>query len=69
MNLPSDTPAFIFRRNLERGMVRLELVVVPKASYRVRRKGDEPVRGLDVALEGLRLIDARSGAVLVERTY
>ena len=69
VKLPEDRPPFVFRRDLERGMVRLELVVVPKKTYRVRRAGKTPVRGLEVALKGLRLVGARSGEVLVEQTY
>lgn len=69
VRLPEDTPAFVFRRNLERGMVRLELVVVPKGAYRMRRAGQAPVRGLEVTLKGLRLVRARSGDVLAEQTF
>ena len=69
VKLPEDQPPFVFRRDLERGMVRLELVVVPKKAYRMRRAGKAPVRGLEVTLKGLRLVGARSGEVLMERTY
>ncbi len=66
---PQDTPAFVFRRNLERGMVQLELVVMPRKTYRLRRGDAATVRGLNVRLRGLRLVSARSGDVLVEQTY
>lgn len=69
VRLPEDTPPFVFRRNLERGMVQLELVVVPKVPYRLRRSKRTPIRGLEVTLRGLRLVQARSGDVLAERTY
>lgn len=69
VKLPEDTPPFFFRRNLERGMVQLELVVVPESSYRLRRPGRGDVEAVEVKLRGLRLVAARSGAVLVEKTY
>ena len=69
VRLPKDTPAFVFRRNLERGMVGLELVVVPRKAYRLPRRGRAPVEGLDVKLRGVRLVDARSGDTLAEQTY
>lgn len=69
VKLPEDTPTFIFRRNLERGMVRLELVIVPKAAYRIRRQGREVVRGLEVDLKALRVVGARNGEVLAEHIY
>ena len=69
VKLPEDTPPFVFRRNLERGMVQLELIVVPTAPYRLRRSKRTPIRGLEVKLRGLRLIRARSGDVLLERVY
>ena len=69
VKLPADTPAFVFRRNLERGMVHLELVVVPENAYRMLRAGRDPILGLEVALKGLRLVGARSGEVLAEHVY
>lgn len=62
-------PEAIFERRLARGMVRLELLVEPRRAWRIRRKGDDDLRGLDVKLVGLRLYAARGGEVLAEQTY
>lgn len=62
-------PDFVFRRELERGMVRLELLVRPKRAWRMEPKRGDPVRGVDVELVGLRVHPARGDGVLGEETY
>lgn len=64
---PSNLPEFIFRRDLERGMVDLELLIVAGDTWRLRRRGGPDVRGLEVELRGLRL-RTRSG-ILVEELH
>ncbi len=67
---PADEPDFIFRRKLERGQVRLELVVVPDGTWAIKRKGgDGHYRGVIARPTGIRVLEARSGKVLVEQTY
>lgn len=67
VKIPKDTPEFVFRRELERGQVRLELLFKPKGPWRLKRKGDTDIRGAEVALVGLRLY--RGDTVIAEQTY
>jgi hypothetical protein len=70
VKLPKGEEEFAFRRQLERGMVRLEMLVRPKKAWRMKRKdGDGEYRGVDVALVGVRLYTERGQGVLVEQTY
>lgn len=62
-------PEVIFKRRLQRGMVRLELLVEPRRAWRMRRKGDDDMRGMEVKLVGLRLYPARGDKVLAEQVY
>lgn len=62
-------PEVIFKRRLARGMVRLEVIVEPQRAWRLRKKGDEDLRGMAVKLVGLRLYPARGDEVLAEQTY
>lgn len=66
---PDGEPEFIFKKRLERGMVRLELLVEPKRAWRMRRKGEDDLRGMETKLVGLRLYAARGDKVLAEQTY
>lgn len=66
---PKDEPDFGFRRQLERGMVRLELVVRPQGAWRLRGKGDATVRGAEVSLLGIRVYASRGQRILAEQTY
>lgn len=67
VSLPKGEAEFAFRRRLERGMVRLELLVRPKAPWQKTRKGEDPVRGLDVELVALRVYPARGSTPLAEQ--
>jgi hypothetical protein len=70
VKLPKGEDEFAFRRQLERGMVRLEMLVRPKKAWAMKRKdGDGAYRGVDVALVGVRLYTERGQGVLVEQTY
>ena len=67
---PDGREDFNFRRQLERGMVRLELLVKPKKAWRLKRTNGEPdYRGVAVDLVGLRIYAARGSTVLAEQTY
>lgn len=66
---PDGRDDFNFRRQLERGMVRLELLVRARRPWRLERKGETPFRGLEVELAGLRLYPLQGRAVLAEQTY
>lgn len=69
VKLPKGEEEFAFRRQLERGMVRIELLVKPRKAWRMKRKdGDVDFRGVDVALVGLRVYSDR-GDVLAEQVY
>lgn len=70
VKLPEGETELIFRRQLERGMVRLEMLVRPRKAWRMKRK-DEPgdFRGVDVALVGIRIYPLRGPGVLAEQTY
>lgn len=70
VKLPAGESEALFRRQLERGQVRLELLLKPRRPWRIKRKnGDADFRGLDVALLGLRVYPMRGQAVLAEQTY
>lgn len=62
-------PEVIFKRRLQRGMVRLQLLVEPQRAWRLRGAGDEVLRGMEVNLVGLRLLTARGNTVLAEQSY
>lgn len=66
---PKGEPDFGFRRQLERGMVRLELVVRPQGAWRLRGKGEAAVRGAEVSLIGIRVYASRGQQILAEQTY
>ncbi|MEQ8272233.1 MAG: DUF6066 family protein [Deltaproteobacteria bacterium] len=68
VELPKGEADFAFRRRLERGMVRLELLVRPKGPWK-KAKGDETLRGLEVKLVGLRLLPARGAGQLYQQVY
>ena len=69
VKLPKGEEEFAFRRQLERGMVRLEMLVRPRKAWRMKRKdGDGDYRGVDVALVGVRVYSDH-GDVLAEQTY
>jgi hypothetical protein len=69
VKLPKGEEEFAFRRMLERGMVRLEMLVKPRKAWRMKRKdGESDYRGVDVALVGVRVYSER-GDVLAEQTY
>lgn len=67
--LPKGEAEFGFRRQLERGMVRLEIVFRPGKIWSMTAKRGEPaVRGVAVELLGVRVL-ARGEQVLAEETY
>lgn len=66
---PAGEPELIFKKRLQRGMVRLELLVEPDRPWKLKRKGDTDLRGLAVRLLGLRLKAGRGAKVLAEQTY
>jgi hypothetical protein len=66
---PKGEPELIFKKRLQRGMVRLTLLVRPKRAWRMKRRQGEDMRGMEVELVGLRLIATRGGAILAEETY
>ena len=68
--LPDGEPEFAFRRKLERGMVRLEVVLEPGAPWALKRKdGDGAYRGVEARLLGLRVSESRAERVLAEQSY
>ncbi len=69
VNKAEGEPELIFKRRLQRGMVRLELLVEPRRAWRMRRKGEDDMRGMQVKLVGLRLYPARGDRVLAEQVY
>jgi hypothetical protein len=69
VKLPKDESEFIFRRDLERGNVRIELLVRPQRAWVMKAKSGEVVRGAEVALAGVRVYGSRGSAVLAEQTY
>ena len=69
VKLPKDESEFIFRRDLERGNVRIELLVKPKNAWIMKARSGERVRGAEVALVGVRVYGSRGSDVLAEQTY
>jgi hypothetical protein len=69
VKLPKDESDFIFRRALERGDVRLELLVKPQRAWVMKTKTGEVLRGAEVALVGVRVYGSRGSDVLAEQTY
>lgn len=70
VKLPKGEDEMTFRRQLERGMVRLEMLVRPRKAWRMKRRdGDSDYRGVEVALVGIRLYSDRGQGVLAEQTY
>lgn len=69
VKLPDGEPEFVFRRQLDRGMVRLELLFKPKRAWQLKRRGGDAVRGAEVALVGVRVYGSRGGTLLAEQTY
>jgi hypothetical protein len=69
VKLPKDQSEFIFRRDLERGNVKIELLVKPRRAWAMKARTGEVVRGADVALVGVRVYGSRGSAVLAEQTY
>lgn len=68
LKLPSGETEFIFRRRVERGALRLELVFRPQRTWAFEHAADGPMRGVAVNLVGVRVYD-RSGKVLAEQSY
>ncbi|MCA9551142.1 MAG: hypothetical protein KC933_13995 [Myxococcales bacterium] len=66
---PDGEPELIFKKRLQRGMVRLALLVKPKRPWRMKRKQGDDIRGMEVELVALRLLAARGGEILAEETY
>jgi|JI10StandDraft_1071094.scaffolds.fasta_scaffold469110_2 hypothetical protein len=66
--LPKGEAEFGFRRQLERGMVRLEIIFKPGKVWAMQRRGESPVRGVAVEIVGVRVL-ARGDQVLSEETY
>ena len=62
-------PELLFKRRMLRGTARLELVVEPVRAWRLRRKGDDDLRGMEVRLVGLRMLPSRGDGVLAEQVY
>lgn len=70
VKLPPGEPEFGFRRQLERGNVRLEVLFRPNKPWLMKaKKGDEVVRGVSVELVGVRLYSGRSDGVIAEQMY
>ncbi len=70
VKVPDGEAEFAFRRRLERGMVRVELVVTPGAPWAIKRRdGEGWFRGVSAKLLGLRVVGLRTDAVLAEQTY
>lgn len=69
VKLPKDQSEFIFRRDLERGNVKIELLVKPQRAWILKARTGENVRGAEVALIGVRVYGGRGSAVLAEQTY
>lgn len=69
VKLPDGEPEFVFRRQLDRGMVRLELIFKPKRAWQLKSRGGDAVRGAEVALVGVRVYGSRGSSVLAEQTY
>jgi hypothetical protein len=69
VKLPKGETEFIFRRALERGNVRIELLIKPQRAWIMKSRAGENVRGADVALVGVRVYGGRGSEVLAEQTY
>jgi hypothetical protein len=68
--LPKGEAEFSFRRQLERGSVRLEMLFKPNRVWALQaKKTDPPVRGVSVDLVGLRLYSGRGDEVIAEQVY
>ena len=66
---PQGEPELLFKKRLQRGMVRLTMLVRPKRAWRMKRREGDDMRGMEVELVALRLLAARGGATLAEETY
>ena len=62
---PSGLPDFVFRRDVERGIVRLQVLVKLGEPWALKRRGRAPARGLSTRLVGYRL--THRSTVLGER--
>jgi hypothetical protein len=69
VKLPKDQSEFIFRRDLERGNVKIELLIKPQRAWVLKSRNGETVRGAEVALAGVRVYGNRGSDVLAEQTY
>jgi hypothetical protein len=69
VRLPKGEQDFVFRRQLDRGMVKLELLVRPKNAWRMTKRDGEAVRGAEVALVGVRVYGSSGNGLLAEQTY
>jgi hypothetical protein len=68
--LPKGETEFMFKRRLERGMLRLELVFKAGKPWGLRgRGGADPIRGVAGRLIGLRVFSSRGSDVLAEQSY
>ena len=68
VKLPAGESDFSFRRQLERGMVRLEILFRPKGTWQLAKSG-HVVRGVEGALVGIRVQTEREQTILAEQTY
>lgn len=67
---PNGEGDFGFRRSLERGNVRVELLFKPVKPWAMKsKKGEADVRGVNVELVGLRVTSNRGDQVLAEQVY
>jgi hypothetical protein len=70
VKLPAGESEFDFRRQLERGNVRLEIIFKPTRPWAMQKsKASEPVRGVSVDLVGVRLYSGHGDNVLAEQIY
>lgn len=69
VKLPKGESDFSFKRELERGMVRLEILARVKRPWTLKARDGELVRGVEVALVGVRVYPSRGDRPLAEQTY
>lgn len=69
IELPEDEPAFMARRRIEMGRVRLEWVIRPVAPWSLPKADGTPVQGVAVKAVAFRVVEPRSGELLAEKTW
>jgi len=69
VELPDDVPAFMARRKIEQGRVRVSWVVRPTSVWTLRGRDGDRVRGVAVRPLVLQIADPRSGDVWAEKTW